>query len=62
VASGIGKPSEIFARQQVSDSPVSHEDGYVLFLFIGAALIILGQNYLLSILMVPICPFGINGM
>ena len=44
VASGIGKPAEIFARQQAVDSPVRHENGYAVFSFIGAALIILGAK------------------
>jgi hypothetical protein len=43
-ASGIGKPSEIFARPQAVDSPVGCEYGSVVFSFIGAALIILGAK------------------
>ncbi|MDP1990964.1 MAG: hypothetical protein Q8K00_08055, partial [Syntrophales bacterium] len=44
VASGIGKPSEIFACQQAIDSPVRSKSGYAVFSFIGAALIILGAK------------------
>jgi hypothetical protein len=44
VASGIGKPSEIFARPQAVDSPVRYENSYAVFSFIGAALIIIGAK------------------
>ena len=44
VASGIGKPSEIFARRPAIDSPVKTKNSYAVFSFIGAALIILGAK------------------
>jgi hypothetical protein len=44
VASCIGKPSEIFNRQQFSESSERCENGYAFPLFIGATLIILGAK------------------
>ena len=44
MASGIGKPSDMFARSPAVDSPVRNENGYAVLSFLSAALIILGAK------------------